>query len=143
MSKHPECLSISKEKIIKVSGENKRKAYFSNPTPSDHIVGSIDGCIIKNGQRADNFIANENKIVLIEFKGKDIEHACDQLFASAEHAEMQDYIRDKSLAFLIVASNYPRAANTKVQIAQSKAKKKYKARLRVVCGHSHCSIDEL
>ncbi|MFK5639497.1 hypothetical protein ACI50E_16795 [Brucella sp. ZJ1_1] len=143
MIKHPECLTSTKEKIIKISGNNKRKAYFSNPTPLDHVVGSIDGCIIKEGQRADNFIANENKIVLIEFKGKDIEHACDQLFASAEHAEMRDYIGNKSLAFLIIASHYPRAANTKVQLAQSKAKKKYKAKLKVVCGHGHCSIDEL
>jgi hypothetical protein len=71
-------------------------------------------------------------------KGKDIEHACDQIFTSAKMPEVKKLL-GKKLGFLIVCSRYPRF-DSFVRRAKEESLKKFKAPLHVVCDKGEFDI---
>ncbi|MFA1602363.1 hypothetical protein ACDW82_01765 [Alcaligenes faecalis] len=123
-----ECIQKVIQSKVKVE-EKSRKAVFVTDGKSEYIKGRIDQCLIKDGVRADYFVSGEGKTVLIELKGCNVSHACDQLFKAVEHENVKPYLNEK-IGFLVICSKYP-THDTSVQLAMSKAKKKYKAEFRV------------
>jgi hypothetical protein len=122
--------------------ENGRKAVFVNRSRQKFLRIKIDDCLVRSGRRCDYLVVKkEVASVLIELKGKDIEHACDQLFASADHSAVKGLV-DGPLGFLIVASRYPRF-DTYVMRAKTIAARKYRAGLRIVNNIGEFAIEDL
>ncbi|NBN63316.1 hypothetical protein [Pannonibacter tanglangensis] len=130
---------MSNESKIKVE-ERGRKAIFLNPQQTTYEVGRIDGCLVNTGKKADYFVSNATKTVIVELKGKDIRQACAQLFEAAEHPSVKPHIKG-SLGFLVICSRVP-AADTSVQVAQQKARKKFGAKFRIFCNQRELSISD-
>lgn len=124
------CIRKLNSKKIKVE-ENGRKAVFINDLQQNYEVGTIDGCLIKDGIRADYFVSSPDKTILVELKGTNIKHAFEQLFASAEHRSVKANLR-QSIGFLIICSSFPRTRTT-TQRFQQLAKRKYGANVKVLC----------
>jgi uncharacterized CHY-type Zn-finger protein len=131
-----DCVSHSKVKVE----ENGRKAIFLNPNRECYSVGRIDGCLVKDGIRADFFVATERCAVIVELKGCDVTHACEQLFAAVDNHAVNEFVKGKKLGFIIICSRFP-SNSTSVQIAQSKARKRYKAGFHVCCNMREFNIE--
>lgn len=130
-------VSVSHSKV-KVE-ENKMKVVFLNPDCSEFKKGRIDGCLVQEGIRADYFVSGCGRTVLVELKGCNVDHACKQLFAAAEHQNVKPHLTGK-LGFLIICSKFP-SNTTSVQIAQDKAKKKYGSKLLVLTRERTLSME--
>ena len=104
---------------------------FVNLQRLPHLKVQVDGCILKN-QLAADYVVSQGVIgdVIVELKGKDVEHAVKQVEATASHWQEQGY-RVGRLAALIVSTQFPKA-NTQVRKAQENFAKKYKGPLHVV-----------
>jgi hypothetical protein len=125
-----ECSQSTTDSNVKVE-ELGRKAVFKNPGNVSHNKIRIDGCVIKNGERAD-FAVEKLQVgtILIEFKGKDIEHAADQIIRTAVHWR-NALKRKEAIAGLIVGTQYPRAS-TSLQKKQADFAKRFKSPLHCV-----------
>lgn len=132
------CVEVVSHSKVKVE-ENKMKVIFLNPTCQDFRRGRIDGCLVVDGIRADYFVSGCGKSVLVELKGCNVDHACKQLFAAAEHENVKPLLTGK-LGFLIICSKFP-SNTTSVQIAQDKAKKKYGSKLLVLTKERTLSME--
>jgi hypothetical protein len=89
----------------------------------------VDGCAIKNGMRADWVVEKEGRAIIIELKGRDIEHAIKQVFATAEFWKSEK--RCQYFAALIVGRQFPRASAS-IQLKQQRFARVYKAPLHIV-----------
>lgn len=133
------CIETISHSQIKLE-ENKMKAIFLNPERANCSRGKIDQCLVTEGIRADYFVSNPQKSILVELKGCDIKHACAQLFAAVEHPNVRPHLKDK-IGFVIICSRYPKAS-TEVQISSQKAKKKYGAQFKVSCRKQIFNFDD-
>ena len=88
------CIEVVSHSKVKVE-EYKRKAIFLNDERKDYEIGRIDGCLVKSGIKADFYVSSPDKTVLVELKGTNIDHACKQLFAAVENAEVKKRLREK------------------------------------------------
>lgn len=122
------CVEVVSHSKVKIE-ENNMKIVFLNPNGEEFRKGRIDGCLVKDGIRADYFVCGCGKSILIELKGCNVDHACKQLFAAAEHKAVKPHLTGK-LGFLIICSRYP-SNSTSVQLAQNRAKKTYGSRFLV------------
>src|SRR4051812_27602069 len=92
------CTRVLTHSSVKVE-ENKSRAVFSNPDRREYAVTKIDGCLVTEGRRADYVVTKEERVsVLVELKGVDVSHACDQLFASVEHPSVKPLL-ERRLGF--------------------------------------------
>jgi hypothetical protein len=128
------CRCLCKDSKIKVE-ENGRQAVFLNKVREPYIRTKVDGCLLHNTIASD-WVVSKYKCgdVIVELKGADVNHAVEQVVATAEYWELHE-LRNGKLAGLIVCSKYPRF-DTKVQRAQQKFATKYKAPLHVVTKNS-------
>ncbi|MGZ9809681.1 hypothetical protein ACXN5S_04395 [Pseudoroseicyclus sp. H15] len=133
------CINVVSHSRVKVE-ENGRKAIFLNDCKDEFEVGKIDGCLITEGIRADYFVSCQDKSVLVELKGCNVDHACTQLFTSAEHENVKNRLR-ANIGFLVICSRVP-AASTKTQLAQQKARRIFKARFQVFCRRRELNIHD-
>lgn len=120
--------------------QHRQKAIFKNPARATYRISEVDGCLVRDGElRCDYLVSEAGAVsVLVELKGGDVDHACDQLLASVEHAKVKPLLEGK-IGFLIVCSRYPRI-DTTVQRAKQKCAAKYKAGFHVVCGRRELEI---
>lgn len=126
---------------IKVE-ENGRKATFLNEIQHEYVVSVIDGCLIREGERADYLVSKKNVAsAIVELKGKDVEHACSQLFSSASN-EVVNKLIEKKFGFLVVCSKYPRF-DTFVIRAKQRAMKQFKAGFHVVAKNIEYDIERV
>lgn len=131
------CINTVSVSKIKVE-EKGRKVVFLNPDNLTYKRGKIDGCLVTDGIRADYFVSGEGHIVFIELKGCDVDHAARQLMAAASHANVKPYLEEK-ICFLILCTRYPRA-DTTIQRMMELAKKKYKAKFRIMTNQREIEI---
>lgn len=135
------CTIISKNSRVKVE-ENGRKAVFINDTRSEYKVTTIDNCLITEGVRADFLVSKVGSTsVLVELKGCDIKHACDQLLSSAEREEVRQLL-EASIGFVIVCRRYPRF-DTYVARAKARSAKQFKAGFHIVCDQRELYIEKV
>lgn len=137
-----QCTEILSHSNIKVE-ENKRKAIFLNPSKAEFSVTKIDGCLVTGEEIRCDYLVSEigEASALVELKGKDVSHACDQLLASARHNKVKPLLEDK-IGFLVVCSKYPRF-DTFVAKAKQRAAKEFKAGFHVVCDRGEFNIRDL
>lgn len=119
-----------KFKKIKIS-ENGRTAIFLNPQQDRYYVVSVDGNLLKNVTASD-YVISRHKIadIIIELKGMDVDHAVDQILATADYWQKNN-LRTGKIAALVVSSRAPRF-DTKVQRATTKFYEKFKGHLHIV-----------
>lgn len=135
------CSLVKSDSKIKVE-ENGRKAVFNNIERQDFTVSEVDGCLITDGPRADYLVSkNGSTSVLVELKGRNVEHACDQLFASLEHDNVQNLLEGK-LGLLIICRKFPRF-DTYVAKAKTKCARTLKAGFHVVCDKGEFDIERV
>jgi hypothetical protein len=113
-----------------------------NSDRHQYEVSKIDDCLVKNGPRADYLVSKVGVAsAIIELKGTDVAHACDQLFASVVHANVVPLI-EGSYGFLIVCRRYPRF-DSFVAKAKDNASKRYKAGFHVVAKNLEFDIERV
>lgn len=134
------CVKNVSHTKVKVE-EKGKKAIFVNTGTEEFKVVSVDGCVIPKGETASDYLVVKNKTasVFVELKGKDVNHACDQLFSTKEDPRVQKFIEGK-VGFLVVCSKYPRF-DTYVARAKQKAAKTYNAGFHVVCNKGEFDIE--
>ena len=126
---------------IKVE-ENKRKAIFNNPLNELYEVSIVDGCLVKEGIRCDSLVTKKDySSVLIELKGANVQHACDQLFTAVSHPDVAPLI-DKKVGFLVICSKFPKF-DTFVRKAIDRAAKQFGSGFHVVCNQGTFDIENV
>lgn len=135
------CTITKTHSLVKVE-QNRRAAVFKNPDHRTYKVTEVDGCLITQGMRADYLVQEEGGAsVLIELKGKNVDHACEQLFASAKHSAVSSMITH-GMGFLVICSKYPRF-DTAVLKAKQRAAKEFRAGFHVVCDRGEFDINAI
>ena len=125
-----------REKVThsKIKVEEKGKsATFLNPGHRDFIKKRVDGCVLKNTTAADFVVtALGEGSVIVELKGVDVDHAVEQVHATA--VSLKECGSSNALgpfAGLVVCARYPRF-DTKVQSLMQKFAKAHRAPLHIV-----------
>jgi hypothetical protein len=135
------CTVITTNSNVKVE-ENGRKAVFKNKNKEAYSISEIDDCLIKSGIRADWLVSKVGSTsIIVELKGKDISHACEQIFTSAKNDSVKQLLEEK-IGFLIICSKFPRF-DTFVRRAKEKSMKEFKAGFHVVCNQGVFDIDRV
>ena len=83
---HTQCITINDNRAV-ISLREKRSEYKAlNPEKKHVIVLVVDDCILsdKDGIKCDYLILVEDTAHFIELKGKDLNHAIDQIFESVK-----------------------------------------------------------
>jgi len=111
--------------------ENGRKAVFLNPQRAEVKKVKVDGClIVGSGPRADYIVSMPGVVdVIVELKGKDIEHARDQIVATLPAWKAHPPFSAK-VAGLIVCSRSP-LSSSDLQVMKAKVSKNYGMSLTV------------
>lgn len=124
-----ECIESVDVSKIKVE-DCARHAIFINSNREVYLKIRVDGCAITQGIRADWAIEYGNSAIIIELKGRNVEDAAKQIFATAHHWKVTEQ-RCQSIAGLIVGRSCPKA-NTKMQIRKERFAKKFGGPLHLV-----------
>lgn len=133
------CTQTVSHSRVKVE-ENKRKAVFINDTRDEFKISEVDGCLIRQGVRCDKLVSKVGVAsVLVELKGCDVSHACEQLFESAVHLSVKPLL-EKSMGFLVICSRVPRFDGFVVK-AKQRAAKQFKAGFHVVKNQGEFDIE--
>jgi len=132
------CTKIVTHSIVKVE-QNKRKASFKNPNNVPYAVTEVDECLVKGGIRSDYLVSEVGSTsILVELKGKDVKHACEQLFASVRDPAITPLL-EKKIGFLVICSKYPKI-DSFVMKAKQKCATEFKAGFHVVCDQREFEI---
>ncbi|MDR6952667.1 hypothetical protein J2X65_002026 [Ancylobacter sp. 3268] len=135
------CTQIVTHSKIKVE-EHGRKAIFENSNGDMYHVSIVDNCLITDGSRADRLVRKVgDSSVIVELKGKDVDHGIKQLMATVEHPNIRSMLESK-IGFLLVCRRYPKF-DYYVAKAKTEAAKKYKAGFHVVCDQRQVKIEEV
>lgn len=111
--------------------ENQSKLIILNPGKEKYLLANVDGCMVKHKTAADNVLSKEKYgDLVIELKGTDVDHAVDQIMATADYWRVNSLCNGK-MAAVIVCKKFPRV-DTKVQRAKSKFSSKYKGALHIL-----------
>lgn len=142
MKKLHACVEQVKHSNVTVGDKgSKYKANFPNPGKSAFQKVHVDGCLVTEGARADWIVTKVGVgSVIVELKGKDVAHACEQLFSTLRHADCQEWLEAKR-ALLIVCSRVP-SFDTAIAKAQVKARKAG-VRLKASCGGGDFLVENL
>ncbi|MEJ2802004.1 hypothetical protein WAE61_09000 [Comamonadaceae bacterium PP-2] len=136
-----QCTQETKVRKIKVE-ENGKSAVLLNPDGKMHHKVQVDGCLLKQQTACDWYIRSvqndENEwMVLIELKGRDVEHALNQIDSTVKYLQNENRFKGVSRwSALIVCSKVPKSPkyDSRLQNIQSKFAQKYKAPIHIVNG---------
>lgn len=136
------CVFDTTDSFVKVSGEHGRKVVVRNSPKEKYKRSKVDGCLVTNKTAADWVISKVNVgDVIIELKGKNVDHAVEQVKETIEYWISNKLINGR-ISSLIVCSEYPRF-DTKVQRARDFLARQYKAPLHVVTKNMEFDFDAL
>lgn len=115
------CVVRKNDKLIKFA-EKSRKIVFLNDKRSTFDCAVVDGCLVKEPiRKCDNYLRDDERIWLIELKGKDIEHAVRQIVGTTE--AIQSHIGDREIIPVIIASKCPAISGQQKRLRALKAVK--------------------
>jgi len=114
------CNNVINDKNIVVK-ENGREFRIKNSSNIEINRVKVDGCFIKSGNRCDYLfeVLSKSRVLYIELKGKDIQHALEQIDATIKHCK--DIHKNFIKECYIVASRVPKET-TKTQMLKRKFK---------------------
>ncbi|MFM0391181.1 hypothetical protein [Paraburkholderia phytofirmans] len=131
---------VSKIKLDDRGGE--RSATFLNKEKVKHIKIRVDGCLVKEATAADWILSKPNVgHIVVELKGSDVDHAIEQVMATAKLAEREKKDGER-IAALIACTRYPKI-DTKVQRGKQRFSDAHKGRLHVVTKSCEHVFEEL
>ena len=137
----PPCVEISSVSNLKFE-EFGRKVIIENPDKVEHLRVKIDGCVIKNGERADWLVSRPGfASVIIELKGRDVTHALEQVEATLAHCKAGGHFEGR-VGALIMCKQVPRAL-TSAQRATDRFRKSYGSTLTISSSRYQFQIDDL
>lgn len=124
------CRSAITDSRVKVE-EGGKKATFINESRETLHRTRVDGCLLVNEVGAD-FVVSKVGVgdVIVELKGKDVEHAAEQIIATAEFMGNCEELRGP-LAGLVICAQYPRI-DTRLQRLATQFAKRFKGPIHVV-----------
>ena len=130
-----DCEEVKEDKKIVITdpkSKNKRSKFcLENPEKKKIRVITVDDCVIKKGIRCDYLIIlPDEKEIYLELKGKDVEHAVQQIEASMK--QLKSKLSSEKLCF--VASTRCPIASPQIQNIKKKFKKNYNAQLYIKNG---------
>jgi len=135
------CTKAVSHSRIKVE-ENRKKAVFRNGDRDTFEVSQVDDCLITDGVRCDKLVTKKGVAsVLVELKGVDVAHACDQLFGTAVHENVVPLLEDK-VGFLVICSRSPRFDGF-VAKAKQKAARQFKAGFHIITNEGEFDIERV
>jgi len=99
--------------------ENGRSIVFRNPRRDEYYKVRIDGCVITEGERCDDFLYGKEDPYdrYVELKGSDIPHAINQLRSSIIWVKRHCNV-GKAIKAYIISKNVAPGYNTKLQAAK-------------------------
>jgi len=135
------CSEATFDPLIKVE-ERGTKATIRNPNRGKFIKRKIDGCMITN-QLAADWIVTEPTVgdLIIELKGKNVEHAFRQVAATIDFWRAQADAQTR-ISALIVCVRCPKAAS-RTLTAQSDLRRKHGIKLKICTGNRHYALVDL
>ena len=136
-----QCITVTTDSKIKCDDRNNRCAIIVNSEKKSYNKIRVDGCAINDGVRADWAVEKGNAAIIIELKGKNVEHAADQVFRTAQFWT-NEFSRSTYIAGLIVANQYPKSS-TSIQLRQQKFAKKFRGPLHVVTKNDEFYFDKI
>jgi hypothetical protein len=124
-----------------VVAEKGRKASFQNENGDIFFRVRVDGCLITEGKRAD-WIVTKNGVgsVIVELKGADLHHACDQILTTIAHHACQEWI-EPLRACLIVCSRCPKFDTTLAR--KQEQLRKAGLKLKIACNSIDIALETL
>jgi hypothetical protein len=135
------CQESTAVSLVKVE-EGNRKAVFRNSARENIVKTQFDGCVEVEGPRADWVISKAGLgDVVVELKGKDVDHAVKQVDATAKFWRKSNLSNGK-IAGLIVCRQYPRAS-TGVQRAQDNFRSVHNGFLHVVTKNETFELEKI
>jgi len=135
-----ECVEDLSIPIVTVREQGKR-ACFLNPDGDSYQRVLVDDCVITEGIRADWIVRKIGHCsAIVELKGSNVAHACDQLERTFDHPAAKPYLEER-VAYLVVSSKSP-SFDTKVARAKERAKRRG-IRLTVRTREHTCRIESL
>lgn len=136
----PDCTVETTVSRIKVE-ERGKSAVFINLDRNPYWKIKVDGCVVKNAIAADWIVAQKNNgAIIVELKGKDVDHAAKQVIATATLWRSKN--SRGRLAGLIIATQYPTASPI-IQRLQESFRKAFSAKLHVASGRREFRIEAL
>jgi hypothetical protein len=126
---NPNCIEEKLDSKIKCRDGN-RYVIIKNDENDPFLKIRVDNCVVTDGARADWVVEKAQSALIIELKGRDVEHAATQIFETAALWKIQEK-RCVKVAGLIIARQYPRAS-TSLQRKQDKFAKEFKGPLHVI-----------
>lgn len=134
------CITQLNQRRVSIS-ENGRKIVVKSDKDEEWELVQVDGCLITEGRRADYMVSVNDTTVIIELKGANLKHACEQIFCTVERKEIRQHLR-KKLGLVVICSRYPKV-NTSFQVAKQKARRKYSAPLRAFCNQREVRLNDI
>lgn len=134
----PHCIETLNDSKIKVEQKGK-SAIINNADRRDFNRIEVDGCCTLNEIQADYVIERQRDVVVIELKGRNVEHAADQVMSTARKW-CRDEDRCDRIAGLIVGRQTP-GASTAMQRKKKIFQKEYGGPLHVVKSDGLFDID--
>lgn len=135
-----DCIEKIRHKNITVK-ENGKRVNFINDDEHEFLKIKVDDCLVKSGIRSDWIVTKiDVGSVIIELKGKDIQHACEQLKATETHPSCTPFIESKR-AMLVICSKYP-SYDSSIAKSEEAARKKG-IRLKISCRNRDYKIEEI
>jgi hypothetical protein len=134
-----DCQKLTKASKISVS-ERGRTATFVNEERRHYVKTQFDGCVLRETTAAD-WVVSKPPVgcVIVELKGKNVEHAVRQVLATAKYW-LAGKLLEGRIAGLIVCARYPRV-DTTVQRSQQEFTKQFKGPLHIVCRNGEYDIE--
>jgi hypothetical protein len=136
-----ECVTETSVSKITVC-ENRKSATINNHERVVHRRVQVDGCVINDRETlcADWVIERDALSVVIELKGRDVEHAAKQVIATSELWKSER--RYEKICGLIVARQYPRSSSS-IQLKQQQYSRRFSGPLHIVTGNYAFDIENL
>lgn len=130
MNQNEKCIETTNVTLIQVE-EIGRKATFQNTKRENYLKIEVDGCVMVNRKAADWLIVKPDVgSIIIELKGRDVEHAVNQISETAKFL-MENKDLSGKFSALIVCNQFPRASPS-IQKKMNSFRKMYNAPLHVV-----------
>jgi len=123
------CIEECRHPIVVLRGENGRKARFTNKARISYKKYQVDGCLLEKGKSCDAAVSADNELALIEFKGKNVEHAFKQIMDTVPYFKNEQGWKGR-ICGLIVSTEVPSGSVTANRLRQKFAQA-HKSNLKI------------
>jgi hypothetical protein len=122
--------------------ERSSKVVFLNVEKVEFVKIQVDGCIVNDEIAADWVVAKSSVgDIFLELKGRNVEHAVQQVAATLRHWKNQNWFCGEKIAALIVSRQVPKASLVRKQLENFV--KEFKCPLHVVSHNQEITFENV